>query len=163
MRSYLGPLSVRSGMSQIPSLRATSAGRLATALLAGLAAAWLIGACGPARAGTNAKQAVPDAVAHVATSTDTSPARTTTLTETQTVTEPGQTVTHTETIREPRTTSVAHTTTNVVVTPTSTTAEQASDQIPWWGWVLIGLGAAAVGVGLFALGHRHGARDQRST
>jgi hypothetical protein len=58
----------------------------------------------------------------------------------------------------PPTTTIAHTTTNVAVIPTSTTAEQSDDQLPWWGWLLIGIGVAAVGVGLFAAGHRRGAR-----
>ena len=148
-------------------VRATT-GRVIAALPAVVAVAWLVGACGSggaSTAGKQAGQAVSTAVGNLTsdptttTSADAPPAKTTTSTETRTITEPAQTVTRTETTQTSTpTASTANKTTSVQVSPTSTTDKQTGDQIPWWGWVLIGLGAAAIGIGIFAAGHRRGAR-----
>jgi cytoskeletal protein RodZ len=143
-------------------------GRVAAVLAAGLATAWLIAACGSlattkaTQAGQSASTAVAQFVSS-STSPDPSPTTTTpTTTETRTVTVPTQTVTRTETVKAaPTTTSVANKTTSVQVTPattTSTTGKSTASQIPWWGWLLIGLGAAGLVVAIFAAGHRRGAR-----
>jgi hypothetical protein len=43
-----------------------------------------------------------------------------------------------------------------VVTPTSTTGGDSGSDVPWWGWLLIALGAIGVGIGIFSLAHHSG-------
>jgi hypothetical protein len=99
------------------------------------------------------------------------PAATVTKTQTQTQT---QTQTRTATVESSTTVttsetttaaaplppaSVTHQTTSVQVAPTSTTANEQTGGFPWWGWVLIGLGAAGLAIGLFLAGRGHGRRS----
>jgi len=71
------------------------------------------------------------------------------VTKTQTATAPAAAVTSTHTTQ----------TNKVLVAPASTTPENESETaVPWWGWVLIALGAISLAVGVFWVGHRHGQR-----
>ena len=124
--------------------------RLAVALAAGAALAWLIAGVGPASTVT------------AATTTDTTGATDTggagiTRTETQTVTEPART----DTVTETRTEQPPGDTTNrtVQVTPATTTTDQSSSSgLPWWGWALIGLGAVVIGLVMFMAGRHRSSR-----
>jgi hypothetical protein len=138
--------------------------------------ALLVGACGSGGSGTVAKQAqqalsskattsAPDQTAvskttadSGTTSTVTEPARTTTVTKTRTETSPAVTKTQTETASVASGTTTQTTQSNkVLVAPTSTTPENGSETgVPWWGWMLIALGAIGLAVGVFRAGHRHG-------
>lgn len=126
-------------------------GRVTAALAVGAALAWLVASTGPAGMATAAS-----------TGTDTGTTTGTgaiTRTETRTITEPAttDTVTETSTAQSPgNTTAVTNRTATVQVTPAgSTTSEPSSDSgLPWWGWALIGLGAALIGLVMFMVG-RH--------
>ncbi len=153
--------------------------RRAGAPLAGLVLAVLISACGSGGSGTvaqQAQQAVSTASSQVQTklaattkspetstasktASATQPAKTTTVEKTSTVTPPAQsrTVTETKTASPPtHSASITAQTTSVQVVPTSNTGQEAGGGLPWWGWVLIGLGIAAAAVGIFMFGRRHG-------
>lgn len=88
----------------------------------------------------------------------------TTKTETETRTEPGKTSTFTKTKTESApspTTSVNNSTVNnsahVAVHPTTTTT--GSDEgLPWWGWVLIALGAITIAIATFLFGRHRGSQ-----
>jgi len=150
--------------------------RLAVALAAGASLAWTISACGSGGSGTAGQQArqaastaASQAEGKLGTSTqpakDTTtnktttaqPQKTTTAKETTTVTQPPQssTVTETRTATAPaQTTSVTNQTTSVQVAPTSTTGGGSGGGVPWWGWLLIALGVAGIGIGMFLVGRR---------
>jgi hypothetical protein len=160
--------------------------RLAVALLAGVVLAGLMSACGSGGSGTvaqQAQQAASTASSHAqskldpttksdktstasSTASKTQPAKTTTVQKTNTVTQsaPSTTVTETKTASAPtHTASITAQTTSVQVAPTSTTGQKSGGGVPGWGWVLIGLGIAAVAVGIFLFGrHRSGGQSSRT-
>lgn len=163
------------GRSALPLLA-----RLALALIAGGLLAWFVSACSSSGSGTvsqRAQQAVSSAsgqaASHLSTSTQgekvtgasktttaTQPLKTTTKTRTTTVTQPVQstTVTKTETrtaAAPAATTSVTNQTTSIQVTPTSTATTGSSSGVPWWGWLLIALGAVGLAIGIFLIGRGH--------
>jgi len=151
-----------------PALK-VSVAVLARVGLATLAASFVV-ACASGGTGTLAQQAstaATNAQAKLASATSsstdsasssqTATAKTKTTTETKTVTQPAQsrTVTATTTVSTPgQTTAITGNNTTVAVTPISTTASQAGSGVPWWGWVLIGLGVVGVAIAIFQLGRR---------
>jgi hypothetical protein len=48
----------------------------------------------------------------------------------------------------------------VLVAPSSTTGGGQSSKVPWWGWLLIGLGAAGIIAGIFWVGRRSGRKPE---
>jgi hypothetical protein len=146
----------------------SAAARLVPAFAAGLALAWLLTSCGSGGSSTVAQQ-VKSAAATATTATEaqttrTTPTKTVTTSETQTVTQPPKTVT-----TPPKTVTTTETVTQggnkaakvAVVKPTSTTGdEESGDDMPWWGWVLIVVGAAGAGIGGYVLWRRHRERDE---
>jgi hypothetical protein len=89
------------------------------------------------------------------TGTTTASTETAASTQTKTVTQPAQsrTVTATTTVTSPgQTTAITGNNTTVAVNPLSTTDNQSGSGIPWWGWVLIGLGVVGVAIAIFQLG-----------
>ncbi|MGN6872361.1 MAG: hypothetical protein ACTHMY_28560 [Solirubrobacteraceae bacterium] len=62
------------------------------------------------------------------------------MTATTTVSTPGQT------------TGITGNNTTVAVTPISADTSESGGGIPWWGWVLIGLGVVGVAIAIFQLG-----------
>jgi cytoskeletal protein RodZ len=154
--------------------------RLTEFLAATAILAWTVSACGSGTSAHKAAQAASTVasqakskVATVATKSDstttpkgtnTNPKQpaTATSTATRTLTQPAQTktVTQTSTASAPaQTTSISNRTTNVHATnvthPPSSEAE-SSGGLPWWGWLLIALGAAVVAISMFRLGRRRG-------
>jgi cobalamin biosynthesis Mg chelatase CobN len=150
--------------------------RFVIAMIIGTTAAWGLSACGSGGSGTvgqQASQAVSTLAGNTTTearSGDPSPGTTTNAsgdtTVTRTVTSPAQTNTVTETETKtatapgPQTTHTSQTT-KVGVAPASETPKK-SDQIPTWGWILIGLAAAGLALGIYLLGRGHGRRDERA-
>src|SRR4051794_37262398 len=130
--------------------------RMAVALAAGAALAWTLASCGSGEAAEEARTAARTATAAV-TQTD----KTVTETRTATVTQPQKTVTDTATVTSPpksATVTVAH------HAQTPTTGDDSGDGgLEWWGWVLIGLAIAGVGIAIFALGRRSRGDDTAST
>ena len=54
------------------------------------------------------------------------------------------------------------TATQVQVAPASTTGGESDDgELPWWGWVLIGLGVAAIVAAIYLVGRRQGEAGKR--
>jgi hypothetical protein len=150
-------------------------------LIAGVALGSLAGGCGSgvsqtlSKAASGASSAVAraattasDSVTQLAsagtgndpTTTDTTTTTTTTTETTTTTASRERTTTVTTTASAPpattTTATVAKTTNNtttVGVKPAETAASQSGNGIPWWAWVLIGLGAAAVAIGIFFRGN----------
>src|SRR3984885_11657540 len=157
----------------VPRAARTLAGRFTVALLAGAAVAWMVSACGSASVSTltkHAEQAASSIASKVQTGltasgtevadTTTTPTSTSTTTTTTTATATttttlSSTTTVTKTAAAPPVTTNNHTTTTVTAPPTSPAANSSSG-VPWWGWVLIALGAVAVAIGLFLLGRGSG-------
>jgi len=127
-------------------------------------AASLVVACASGGSGTLAQQAstvASNAQAKLASATSSSTDSAssseteTATTETKTITQPAQsrTVTATTTVTSPsQTTAITGNNTTVAVNPLSTTASESGSGIPWWGWVLIGLGVVGVAIAIFQLG-----------
>jgi cobalamin biosynthesis Mg chelatase CobN len=93
------------------------------------------------------------------TTSTTQPTKTTTERTTTTVTSTAKPSTVTSTNTEStHTASITSQTTKINVSPTSTTGKGSSSGLPWWGWLLIGLGIAAVVVGIFQFGRKKGRR-----
>jgi hypothetical protein len=99
------------------------------------------------------------------------PATTTTATQTTTVTKPAEsrtvtvtqspesrTVTETSTASAPAPTTINNSTTAIAVGSTPATQEGSGAGIPWWGWLLIALGAIAAALAIFLLGRRSGGK-----
>jgi cobalamin biosynthesis Mg chelatase CobN len=87
-------------------------------------------------------------------------------TVTKTVTSPAQTSTVTKTEVKTETAPAAQSTTSggttkVGVVPASETPNN-SNHVPTWGWILIGLAAAGLALGIYLLGRGHGRVDERS-
>jgi hypothetical protein len=172
-------------VSDVTRTRDRLGARLAVGLLAGVVLAVLMSACGSGGSGTvaqQAQQAASTASSQAQSKLDpttksaktstassmastTQPAKTKTVQKTNTVTQsaPSTTVTETKTASAPtHTASITAQTTSVQVAPTSTSAKSGGG-VPWWGWVLIGLGIAAVAVGIFLFGrHRSGGQSSRT-
>lgn len=90
-----------------------------------------------------------------ASQTATATAETKTATETKTITQPAQsrTVTATTTVSTPgQTTGITGNNTTVAVQPISANTSDSGGGIPWWAWVLIGLGVVGVAIAIFQLG-----------
>jgi len=136
----------------------------------------MISACGSGGSGDvsqRAAQAATQAEAALATKTQQVDA---TTSDTATQSQPGSTATQTKTIKppaQPKTVTktetspapsqsgqITHDSTSVQIAPTSTTAADSSGGVPWWGWVLIALGAGALAIGTFMLGRRRRNADQ---
>src|SRR6516164_2917989 len=118
--------------------------RLAPALVAGAALAWLVAGLG----GT-----ATAASTETSTGTDTGGI---TRTETRTITEPATTDTVTETRTEQSPGNTTNRTATVQVTPSDTTSSDSSSSgLEWWGWALIGLGAVVIGLVMFMVGRRN--------
>src|SRR3984885_10970485 len=157
----------------VPRAARTLAGRFTVALLAGGAVAWMVSACGSASVSTLTKHAEQDGASiapkvqtgltasgtevadTTTTPTSTSTTTTTTTATATTTTTLSSTTTVTKTAAAPPVTTNNHTTTTVTAPPTSPAANSSSG-VPWWGWVLIALGAVAVAIGLFLLGRGSG-------
>jgi outer membrane biosynthesis protein TonB len=161
---------------------------LVLALAAGVLSAWALSACGSGGTGTvadEAGKAVSNAKTEVAgksnettapekekrttptvperTTTVERPAQTTTVTKTEKAPPPRTTtVTKTEKAPSPpaRTTTVTNNTTNVQAA-SKTAEDESSDGLPWWGWLLIGLAIAGIGIAIFVAGRKRG-RDKTS-
>lgn len=149
-----------------PTLK-VSVAVLARVGLATLAASFVV-ACASGGSGTLAQQASTVATnaqaklaSATASSTDsasssqTATAETKTATETKTITQPAQsrTVTATTTVSTPgQTTGITGNNTTVAVQPISANTSDSGGGIPWWAWVLIGLGVVGVAIAIFQLG-----------
>ena len=91
------------------------------------------------------------------TSTQSQSTTTTTTTTTATQTSTSTSTTTATSTQSPSTTTVTHSTTS---TPAHHNAKNSSSSgLPWWAWVLIGLGVILVGWAIFVLGRDRGKRD----
>jgi drug/metabolite transporter (DMT)-like permease len=136
-----------------------------------LALPWALGlACAPSTRAAGAAVTDPPAAGSTSTTvsvsektvTVTEPAKTVTQsvtsTETKTVTESGRTHTVTQTVQGTPVTSTAPSVTQA--TPTATSSPE-SGALPWWAWVLIGLGALGAAVGAYFYGQSRGRLEGR--
>jgi hypothetical protein len=129
--------------------------KLVVALAAGALSAWAVAACGSgAAAVSNEAQSAGVSV----TTTITRAAPTVTVVPTTTVAP------QTTSVNRATTVQLAPATTAVQQPATETSVEQADEGVPWWAWVLIGLGVVAICIGIVALRHgRHGKDAQETT
>ena len=128
---------------------------IVAALALGVATAALSG-CGSGAASSAASSAadqatgaVSSAAAGITSKTQSAPATAGAQTVTKTATQPAATTSVTNSV------SV-----NAQATHTTPAPTDSGGGLPWWGWVLIGLGAAGVLVAVFAAGQRR--RGQQS-
>lgn len=134
--------------------------RLIIALVAGAALGWAISSCGSGGSGTASEQA-GQAVSTAKSQAEGKVKTTTEKGQTTTATAPAETktVTTTKTEKAPApSATVTNQTTNVQAAPATTAGDESSDGLPWWGWVLIGLGVVAIGSAIFAVGRNRGRR-----
>jgi cobalamin biosynthesis Mg chelatase CobN len=152
---------------------------LAVALTIGAGVASTVSACGSGGSGAanqQVAQAATQAKAALATKTAQADA---TKNATETQSQPGSATTHTKTVTaagQPKTETrtatatatatapshsgqLTHQSTGVQIALNSTTADESSGGVPWWGWLLITLGVAALAIGTFIFGRRRGNAD----
>jgi len=123
---------------------------IATALLGGCGSGTTSGAV--SSVAKEATKAISSATAQVKSTTAAAKSDTaTTPAETQTVTATSTTPAGTASVTNSKSVKIDATQT------TPTTSESGGGGIPWWGWVLIGIGVAGVMVAIFVTGRRHGA------
>ncbi len=142
--------------------------KLAVTLAVSAGLASLVSACGSGGSGDASQrvaQATTQAQAALATKSQQIDA---TTSDTATQSHPGSTATQTKTIKPPappkavtktetsttpsQSAQITHDSTSVQIAPTSTTADDSSGGVPWWGWLLIALAVGALAIGIVTLG-----------